>query len=288
MVPQVGSAEGGGRGRNCLVSTYLRPGRYLLTASTTGQSKGRGAVLLERRDVKTAEGVPPMARCSSASTRATSSSSGSRCPARRTTRSSSAAPGAQPPVPPGRLKGWPVVTVPTPCEQTLRLAKGTYLWTQLPLTVESMRRTALERVVPPVVLQGNKVHPVLFNQWYRADLGKDGKDEFSFEVPARMDVAFTLTHGMQGRLYWRRGGALKPVEVIAPQDSYTPPPPPPPEEERRRRSPLKPPSPRSPPSPRARPPRGPRARSPPSPRREEVPPRRARTRASSRARGPAQ
>ena len=68
------------------------------------------------------------------------------------------------------------------------------------------------------MLKGNKVHPVRFNQWYRADLGKDGKDEFSFEVPARMDVAFTLTHGMQGRLYAvGADGALKPVEVIAPQ-----------------------------------------------------------------------
>ncbi|MGZ3461006.1 MAG: hypothetical protein ACXU86_21165, partial [Archangium sp.] len=91
-----------------------------------------------------------------------------------------------------------------------------------------MRRTALERVEPPVVLKGDKVHPLLFNKWYRADLGKDGKDEFSFDVPARMDVFFTLTHGMQGRLYTvGADGSLKPVEVIAPQSTYTPPPPPP-------------------------------------------------------------
>ena len=74
----------------------------------------------------------------------------------------------------------------------------------------------------------NKAHPVLFNKWYRAELGKDGKDELTFHVPARMEVAFTLTHGMQGRLYVTAAdGALKPVEVIAPQSTYAPPPPPP-------------------------------------------------------------
>lgn len=232
VVPQVGSANGGGRGRNCLVSTYLRPGHYLLTARTTGQSKGRGAVLLERRDVKTAEAVTADGEVFFRVDSGDLIQQRLTVPRTADYTLSSAAPGASLQCRLDDSKGWPVVTVPTPCEQTLRLAKGTYLWTQLPLTVESMRRTALERVVPPVVLQGNKVHPVRFNQWYRADLGKDGKDEFSFEVPARMDVGFTLTHGMQGRLYLAGAdGALKPVEVIAPQDTYTPPPPPPPAEE---------------------------------------------------------
>ncbi|PTL76044.1 hypothetical protein [Vitiosangium sp. GDMCC 1.1324] len=238
VVPQVGSANGGGRGRNCLVSTYLRPGRYLLTARTTGQSKGRGAVLLERRDVKTAEGV--IADGEAFFRVDAGDLIQQRLTVPRTTdyTLSSTALGARLQCRLDDAKGWPVVTVPTACQQTLRLGKGNYLWTQLPLTVESMRRTALERVEPPVVLKGNKVHPVLFNKWYRADLGKDGKDEFSFEVPAVMKVAFTLTHGMQGRLYSvGTDGALKPVEVIAPQTPATPPPPPPePEPEQERES----------------------------------------------------
>lgn len=228
VVPQVGSASGGGRGRNCLVSTYLRPGRYLLTARTTGKSRGRAGVLLERRDVKTAEGV-----------RADGESffrvdAGDLIQQRLTVARtdeytlSTAAPGAQLQCRLDDPKGWPVVPVPTPCTQALRLTQGTYLWTQLPLTVESMRRTSLERMEPPVVLKGNKAHALRFNQWYRAELGKDGKDEFTFEVPARMTVFFTLTHGMQGRLYAvGAAGALKPVEIIAPLPTYEPPPPPP-------------------------------------------------------------
>ncbi|WNG35002.1 hypothetical protein F0U61_16110 [Archangium violaceum] len=231
VVPQVGSANGGGRGRNCLVSTYLRPGRYLLTANTTGQSRGRGGVLLERRDVKTAEGVTADGEAFFRVAAGDLIQQRLTVPRANDYTLSSAALGASLQCRLDDAKGWPVVTVPTPCEQTLRLGKGTYLWTQLPLTVESMRRTALERVEPPVVLTGNKTHAVLFNKWYRADLSKDGKDEFSFEVPARMDVRFTLTHGMQGRLYSvAADGALKPVEVIAPQTTYSPPPPPPPPE----------------------------------------------------------
>ncbi|HYO51505.1 hypothetical protein [Archangium sp.] len=229
VVPQVGSAEGGGRGRNCLVSTYLRPGRYLLTARTVAQSKGRGAVLLERRDVKAAEGVRADGEAFFRVDAGDLIQQKLTVPRVADYTLSTAALGAHLQCRLDDAQGWPVVPVPTPCEQSMRLGKGTYLWTQLPLTVESMRRTALERIEPPVVLKGNKAHAVLFNKWYRADLGKDGKDEFSFEVPARMAVYFTLTHGMQGRLYSvGADGALKPVEVIAPQSTYTPPPPPPP------------------------------------------------------------
>jgi hypothetical protein len=232
VVPQVGSAQGGGRGRNCLVSTYLRPGRYLLTARTVDQSKGRGAVLLERRDLKTAQGVRADGEAFFRVEAGDLIQQKLTVPRGADYTLSTAALGARLQCRLDDPQGWPVVTVPTPCEQSMRLAQGTYLWTQLPLTVESMRRTALERIQPPVVLEGNKAHPVRYNQWYRADLGKDGKDEFTFEVPAHMAVSFTLSHGMQGRLYAAGAdGALRPVEVIAPQSTYTPPPPPPPEPE---------------------------------------------------------
>ncbi|WP_375766865.1 hypothetical protein NR798_34990 [Archangium gephyra] len=224
VVPQVGSAQGGGRGRNCLVSTYLRPGRYLLTAKTVNQSKGRGAVLLERRDVKVAEGVRADGEVFFRVEAGDLIQQKLTVPRGADYTLSTAALGARLQCRLDDPQGWPVVTVPTPCEQSMRLAQGTYLWTQLPLTVESMRRTALERIQPPVVLKGNKAHPVRYNQWYQAELGKDGKDEFTFEVPARMAVSFALSNGMQGRLYTAGAdGALKPVEVIAPQGTYTPP-----------------------------------------------------------------
>lgn len=217
VVQQVGAASGGGRGRNCLVSTYLRPGRYLLDVRTAGQSRGRGAVVLDRRAVKSAEGLGGEAEVFFRADAGDLIQQKLRVPKQGAYTLSTAAQSGSLQCRLDDPQGWPVVPIPSPCTSTMRLASGNYLWTQLPLTVESMRRTSLERVRPTVTLKGNKVHPLPFNAWSRVELGKDGKDEFSFEAPAPVDVAFALTHGMQGRLY--RVGAdnqLKPVETIAP------------------------------------------------------------------------
>jgi len=88
--------------------------------------------------------------------------------------------------------GWPLVRVPTGCAQRYLLLPGQYLWTQLPLTVESMRRTQLKRVLPPVVLSGNKPHPIDFFTWYQAKLGTDGKDEFTFDLAGETEVTVAM------------------------------------------------------------------------------------------------
>ncbi|WP_224360294.1 hypothetical protein [Hyalangium versicolor] len=220
VVQEVGAASGGGRGRNCLVSSYLRPGRYLLTVRTVGQSRGRGSVLLERRSVKSAEGLGGEAEIFFRADAGDLIQQKLRVPKRAEYTLSTAAQSGALQCRLDDPQGWPVVPIPAPCTSTMTLASGNYLWTQLPLTVESMRRTSLERVRPTVTLKGNKVHALPFNAWSRVALGKDGKDEFSFELLSQLDVAFALTHGMQGRLY--RVGAdneLKPVETIAPMTS---------------------------------------------------------------------
>jgi len=246
VVQEVGAASGGGRGRNCLVSSYLRPGRYLLDVRTAGQSRGRGAVVLERRAVKSAEGLAGEAEVFFRADAGELIQQKLRVPKRGAYTLSTAAQSGSLQCRLDDPQGWPVVRIPAPCTSTMTLASGNYLWTQLPLTVESMRRTSLERVRPTVTLKGNKVHPLPFNAWSRVELGKDGKDEFSFEVPAQVDVAFALTHGMQGRLYLMGAdNQLKPVETIAamtpdltrprgtpvpPVSTYVPPPEPAPEE----------------------------------------------------------
>ncbi|MDY7233217.1 hypothetical protein [Hyalangium rubrum] len=215
VVQQVGAASGGGRGRNCLVSSYLRPGRYLLDVRTVGQSRGRGAVVLERRSVKSAEGVSGEAEVFFRADAGELIQQKLQVPKRAEYTLSTAAQSGALQCRLDDPQGWPVVSVPAPCTSTMVLSKGRYLWTQLPLTVESMRRTSLERVRPTITLKGNKAHPLRFNAWYRAELGKDGKDEFSFEVPARTAVSFALTNGMQGRLYTvGTDNQLKPVETL--------------------------------------------------------------------------
>jgi hypothetical protein len=216
VVQEVGAAAGGGRGRNCLVSSYLRPGRYLLDVRTVGLSRGRGAVVLERRAVKQAEGVSGEAEVFFRADAGDLIQQKLRVPKRAAYTLSTAAQSGELQCRLDDPQGWPVVRIPAPCTSTMTLASGNYLWTQLPLTVESMRRTSLERVRPTVTLKGNKVHPLPFNAWSRVELGKDGKDEFSFELPAGLDVAFAITHGMQGRLYRvDADNQLKPVETIA-------------------------------------------------------------------------
>jgi hypothetical protein len=55
-------------------------------------------------------------------------------------------------------EGWPIAAVPSSCNGTRELRAGTYLWTQLPLTVESMRHTTLNKTREEVVLKGSKPH----------------------------------------------------------------------------------------------------------------------------------
>lgn len=212
----------GGRGRNCLVSSFLRPGRYLLNVGTRGQSRGRAGIHIERREPQRAEEVGAdgevFFRASAGDLiqqRLTVPQAGQYTLSTSALRASLKC----------RLddaQGWPLLAVPTSCSQTLELAQGSLLWTQLPLTVESMRRTVFERVRPREVLGGDAVHAVRLDTRYAARLGPDGQDTFRFEVPAPLTVSFSLTRGIQGRLYvLGEDGEPRPVEVIPAQpDRY--------------------------------------------------------------------
>lgn len=219
VIPEVAVDTSGGRGRNCLVAGYLRPGRYLLTAKTVGHSRGRASVLLTKRPVRDAAVV---ASDGDAFFRAAAGDLIQQklvIPESGNYELATTAQGAG-----GALgcrlddaEGWPLTAVPTSCSAPRTLAKGTYLWTQLPLTVESMRHTHLQRVLPPPVLTGNKAHPIDFFTWYRARLGPDGRDELTFtlEGPAELDVV--LTNGMQGRIFLLQPGKPpKAVELVPP------------------------------------------------------------------------
>ncbi len=217
IFPRLASAKGGGRGRNCLVAGFLRPGRYLLTATTVDKSRGRGGVTVVRRPVRdkpgiTGEGdaffrVEPDELVRQKLTVTDS--------ARYTLRTTGQGVSLQ-----CRLEdadGWPLVRVPASCSQTLHLDAGTYLWGQMPLTVESMRKTELAKVREPEVLDGNKPHRIELNRSYTAKLGEDGKDDFRFRLRAELGVYVSLNNGMQGRLF-RSGDGNKTelVDVIPP------------------------------------------------------------------------
>ncbi|HSA22313.1 MAG TPA: hypothetical protein P5076_12735, partial [Myxococcota bacterium] len=211
--------EGSGRGRNCLVASYLRPGRYLLTATALGASRGRAGLEVRARPVQEKLGVTGEGESFFRAEadelvvqRLTVKTAG-----RYQLGTSAQGAGLQ-----CRLEdreGWPLRPVPSPCQLQEELAPGELRWMQLPLTVESMRRTYLEPIRPPLVLSGNAAHAIRPNVPYTCDLGEDGKDEFRFELAAELELGLRLTAGMQARLF--RVAAGKPdevVELIPPQE----------------------------------------------------------------------
>lgn len=232
--PEVARDTRGGRGRNCLVSGYLRPGRYMLTATAVGMSRGRASVLLTQRPVRdgasVASGGDTFFRSSAGDLIQQKLTVGEAGPYELSTTAQGTGSALR-----CRLDdpdGWPVDPVPTACSAVRTLTKGTYLWTQLPLTVESMRHTHLQRVVPPPVLKGNKPHPIELFTWYQAHLGDDGKDELTFKLEGRAELDVVLTAGMQGRLFLLQadkppkavdlvpptGGAQAPQLTVEPAD----------------------------------------------------------------------
>ncbi|MGC4000340.1 MAG: hypothetical protein QM767_24030 [Anaeromyxobacter sp.] len=211
-VVQLAQDQGGGRGRNCLVAAYLDPGSYLLTVRATGRSRGRAGVVLEHRPVRE---LAPVADDGEAFFRV---------PAGELVRErlsvaaagphalSTSAPGATLQCRLEDPEGWPLFRVPGRCELELPLPAGELLWTQLPLTVESMRHTRLAPVRPPEVLRGEAPHPVALWTPYVVELSGGGHDTFDFTLVADLDLRVTLTNGMQGRLY--REGEDRPVELV--------------------------------------------------------------------------
>jgi len=218
VIDQVAQNQGGGRGRNCLIQTYLQKGRYLFTASTVGASRGRGALTLSKRPVREYPGVAGegeqyfrVEANELVQQKLTVKTEG---PYELGTTSQGA--------PPMQCRiddpdGWPIETVPAACSGRRELRPGTYLWTQLPLTVESMRHTALQKVRDAITLKGNKPHKVEYFTWYSAELGADGKDEFLFTLEGETQLDVVLTGGMQGRIFLlEKDKAPKAVEIVPP------------------------------------------------------------------------
>lgn len=217
-IHEVASNRRGGRGHNCLIQTYLQKGRYLFTATTFGSSRGRGAMMLSRKPAHT---IPGLAGEGEEYFRAgadelvqqeiTVKAEGRYELGTTSQGTSSMLCRIDDP------EGWPLEGVPSSCAGSRELRAGTYLWTQLPLTVESMRRTQLRKVREAETLKGNKPHRLDYFTWYTAALGPDGQDEFLFTLEGEARLDLVLTAGMQGRIFLlQKGQVPKPVEVVPP------------------------------------------------------------------------
>ncbi|MBN2498519.1 MAG: hypothetical protein JXR96_28265 [Deltaproteobacteria bacterium] len=209
IVTQLATDRASGRGRNCLVASYMRPGRYLLTVQTVGPSRGRSGIAVRRRPVVSKPGLAGEGESffRSAADELVQQTIEVKQAGRHRLGTTGQGVSLQ-----CRLEdaeGWPLIRVPSSCQLTMDVPAGRLLWSQLPLTVESMRRTELEMIRPPEVLRGEKRHWLELNRSYTAALGEDGKDDFGFRVPAKMTISFQLDRGMQGRIYAKRMGKPK-------------------------------------------------------------------------------
>jgi hypothetical protein len=210
----------GGRGRNCLVSAYLRPGRYLVAVRTEAPSRGRAGVVLGRR---AARELPRLDAGGERFFRVEPDELVSQrlvAPKAGRYDVSGAALGAELRCRLEDSAGWPLQAVPGPCRVTVDLPKGEFVLKELPLTVESMRRNAFATTKAPVVLKGKKPHAITLWTRHRAQLGQEGNNEFRFELSAEQDVYVLLTNGMLGRIY--RRGETRPIELVPPLEAAAP------------------------------------------------------------------
>lgn len=218
VIDEVAENTGGGRGRNCLIQTYLQKGSYLFSATTTGSSTGRAALSLSRRPARQFPGVTgegeQFFRVDAnelVQQRLTVKAAGEYELGTTDQGNASLACRLDDP------SGWPIERVPSACSGRRALLPGTWLWTQLPLTVESMRRTKLVRTREAVTLKGNRPHRIEAFTWYTAELGGDGKDEFLFSLEGETQLDVVLTAGMQGRIFLLEADKPpKAVEVVPP------------------------------------------------------------------------
>ncbi|MDP2340779.1 MAG: hypothetical protein Q8O67_07470 [Deltaproteobacteria bacterium] len=212
------SGDQNGRGRNCLVESYLKPGRYLVEVTANARSKGRAGLRLtakpawaggdlglgDERFVSVAAGA--LARHGFTLKKDTEIDWGVK------------AQGAELLCRLDDNDGWPTRKVPHSCDGQEVLKAGSYTLSVLPLTVESRRALRLGEPKEQPVLTGDKTHALALNSPYQAELGDDGKDSFRFTLTSDVDVGITLGNAMQGRLYASddKGKKGEVVTAIAP------------------------------------------------------------------------
>ena len=212
------AGEANGRGRNCRVEAFLKPGRYRVDVRALGKSRGRAGLSLVEKAPWDGGAIV------AGDERFVLVPAGT--PARHAITVKAAGPvqldvAAQDATLQCRLDdndGWPVLAPPHACTIEPELGPGSYQLTVLPQSVEGRRALRLNTRPTLDILNGDNTHPLALNVARTAVLGRDGVDRFRFTVSADVDVGITLGNGMQGRL--RRalpdGGTGDIVDTIAP------------------------------------------------------------------------
>jgi len=199
--PALFEAAGNGVGRNARIQTYLRPGLYLVEAGTTGRSRGRAGLHLQRSPVAQA-GRLPIGSVRRATVRAGSAlvySFAVEEPGEY--RITTDGLGTEFPF---RLEddgGWPIGQTPGTGTVEHRLAPGNYRYFTLPVPLESRRLTRLSEVSgeqPPAEQGRIELNRRIEGTW-RESPGRD-PIVYALELPAPVRATVRLSEGMIARL----------------------------------------------------------------------------------------
>lgn len=207
-VQRVYDDKSGGRGRNCLLQGGLRPGQYLLKVRSVGRSRGRAGLVLRQRKPVRAPALKvgavrhqniPAGSLVVTPVHVQADHAGS--PLLFTAAAAGGRTGSC------RLEdddGWPIKSAPHSCVFTRTLPTGHYRWIQLPEPVDTTRRISvlpgkIEKVLQPAP---GAVTPLPLGKLVAVDLGDQKEQQFRLNVPADLEVLFSLDNGMRGALFF--------------------------------------------------------------------------------------
>ncbi|MDR2577956.1 MAG: hypothetical protein LBC70_03965 [Chitinispirillales bacterium] len=195
-----------GIGRNALIAEYFLPGTYLVIAQAEGLSAGQMGVLFSRGDLQNGgellDGVQRRATVeaygavvydftASEDARYTIESFGQFNERARVRLEDS--------------NGWPVFEHGSHVPREAELRQGSYKLYSLPLIHESERATRVQSIQRPVEIIGFGPHEIRVNErvsarWVVPADGEKMSARFLFEIPAPMEVRFTLSPDFSGVL----------------------------------------------------------------------------------------
>ena len=207
------NANSNGVGRNALIQQYLRPGLYLVSAYTTGNSQGRAGLHLNRAELLEGGNLQPdqIARISLTGDAAIryqvhiqdpggyqleTLGLGKRFPSRFED-----------------ADGYPLLRPGGSETLNSVLAPGNYAYYSLPAPVASRRLTRLTPIAEARLLEGKGPHPILLNQPLNHLWRKGGPDRYTLVVTAPIEATVQLTAGMQLTLL---GSNKKVLETSTP------------------------------------------------------------------------
>jgi len=209
------SGEKNGRGRNCRVEAFLKPGRFRVDVRALGESRGRASLQLDPLPAVDAGPLVVGDERYFAVPAATPATH--RLESRGETLD--VAVEARDATLQCRLDdddGWPILAPPHACRLQQALPAGRHRLTVFPLSVESRRVARATTQAESGPLRGESTHTLTLNRPARAVLGADGRDRFRFTLAADVEVGVTLGNGMQGRLRPERDGQAGDVVAIVP------------------------------------------------------------------------